>query len=1137
MKKVVFLFVVGMLCASLSAVIYSTPGGGYWNNPATWEGAIIPGPVDDVVVQGPVIVTVGSICLDLTVTTPGSLYNSTSDAMTLTVNGNLDNAGIIRDDYSWNYLKVICKGDFSNTGAFSARDLFLSGSVDQSFYSPGSLGPDNLVDDCLDSDLILTSDISLANTAVNLNGAALILNGRALSVSGGYLAAASVIGGGGSVLSMGNNCYLNYVTIDDIILQGEVQIFHNVVIGNLVNYATVFNKQDDFLTLTVTGNLTNYGTLRNHPSWNAMFVDLGGDLYDYGTISNSKLTLTGDAMHQIYQAPETAPISCATVESPSAIAICQLLSDLRFVNSTLHFHSGFIYMYSGEAGLGISLNGGSLQFAQLYGNAESNLHLVNGAFLNNVSANSLQLYGTVYIADSVSIGDLVNYATVYNYQDNSYTLSVSERLENRGSILNNPSWNALFVNLSGNFYDYGVLGCNRLTFYGDSAILLYQSAEAGAISCVTFESASVGSTYHMQSDLRFSNCDINLNNRHLAMYVGDAGYGLAASGGCLRNCVISGNGTNSVTMSNNAYLTGVSADNLILHGTVFVSDGVTIGDLVNYATVYNYSDNFHILSVTQYLYNFGSMLNHPSWNHLEVFLSGNLYDCGAISVYRFRFDGSGYCSLYQSPGSSDINCAIFESTSSAASYQLLSSLRFTNCGIDFNSQDIILYQYDNAYGLTVSGGYLKNAHLVGAPGSYLTMGGNAHLRDSTADQIVFNGTVQVAGNVVIGRLVNNGTVYNYADNVWILTVDQRLENRGAIFNHPSWNALYLALNGDLYNYGTISNNKITFGGGSLHNLFQGEAAADLHCAFFNVLPESGNFQLRSDLGFDYCSINFGGKNVAMHLERSCYSLNVQGGYLTNATLETQGFSTLEMSENAYLDNIAAGDLILRGTVNVRSAVTFNDVVVYGTVYNYADNWYNMVCNGNLVNYGVIRSHPSWNYMVLHCRGDLANYGTIQCYQTFIDGVVNQYLLIDPGCAISCPGGFYLESDVGAALWFLNGIQQTLSAVLDLGVNPYAQQGVWQPFSGENYGRYVTIGSGLAVTTPENLVIYRSGPELKLRWDQVANAVSYNIYAAADPYGNYTFLDKAFDYDLTDGIVWWEFRPAESCKFFKVTAGN
>src|SRR5690606_29398019 len=123
----------------------------------------------------------------------------------------------------------------------------------------------------------------------------------------------------------------------------------------------------------------------------------------------------------------------------------------------------------------------------------------------------------------------------------------------------------------------------------------------------------------------------------------------------------------------------------------------------------------------------------------------------------------------------------------------------------------------------------------------------------------------------------------------ILTVDQRLENRGAIFNHPSWNALYLALNGDLYNYGTISNNKITFGGGSLHNLFQGEAAADLHCAFFNVLPESGNFQLRSDLGFDYCSINFGGKNVAMHLERSCYSLNVQGGYLTNATLETQGF--------------------------------------------------------------------------------------------------------------------------------------------------------------------------------------------------------------------------------------------------------
>ncbi len=70
----------------------------------------------------------------------------------------------------------------------------------------------------------------------------------------------------------------------------------------------------------------------------------------------------------------------------------------------------------------------------------------------------------------------------------------------------------------------------------------------------------------------------------------------------------------------------------------------------------------------------------------------------------------------------------------------------------------------------------------------------------------------------------------------------------------------------------------------------------------------------------------------------------------------------------------------------------------------------------------------------------------------------------------------------------------------------------------------------------NISIYQNGTNLMIQWDEVDGAVSYNIYAASDPYGTYDLLPEVvYDIDPDDGIVWWEFLPIDTYKFFKVTA--
>ncbi|MDX1740527.1 MAG: hypothetical protein R3178_04500, partial [Rhodothermales bacterium] len=125
-----------LLCVRISyAQIQSTTTGGNWWEETTWTGSQVPGPADDVVVNGPVAVRIGDSCRDLTVSAGGSVFDSPIGAATetLVVNGRLENRGSIEGSLVVNVL-----GDLVNAGTWLPYTTNLDGTGSQALFSEGA---------------------------------------------------------------------------------------------------------------------------------------------------------------------------------------------------------------------------------------------------------------------------------------------------------------------------------------------------------------------------------------------------------------------------------------------------------------------------------------------------------------------------------------------------------------------------------------------------------------------------------------------------------------------------------------------------------------------------------------------------------------------------------------------------------------------------------------------------------------------------------------------------------------------------------------------------------------------------------------------------------------------------------------
>ncbi|HOY83800.1 MAG TPA: hypothetical protein PLQ80_00690 [Candidatus Syntrophosphaera sp.] len=1147
MKKALFALFLIVALAGLAALdITSTEIGGNWDLSTTWIGGVVPGSSDNVTIQGPVLTGYVS-CASLNVTDRGSLLNKPSQSGQVYVSGLCANNGTMAKNTTGNFY-VLIASQMHNAGVFTPTELALQGGAIHYLSGTSPYGPASLTDYYAGSPVHLSSGVDFENTNINLQGAQLYLNGNNLGVYGGRLYQTVVQCGTTSSLTMGNNAYLEYVTFSggNLAFYGEVQIYINVTftsVGLINNYSVLTNRSG----VTITQNLTNgiqtlynYGTIGNSPGGGTLTLNYYGVyLYNYGTLSNYRFAWSRTGTCYIYHDTSAAPISCGTFACTVTSAAYQLLSDLAFSDCSIDLNSRSVLMNNGAENYDVSsVNSSSSKLLQriVFSGNPASVLTVNNARLNTVTCTaSTVTQGTVLLSSSNSFANLTNHGILRNDTTSTLNLPVSGTLvNNSGATITNGA-GPLIITLAGSLFNYGTINHNQLILNNSAQVDLFHSS-ATPISCAFFLSSGSGG-YRLRSDLGFQNCSVDFNLKTVQMHDDSGDYGISVAGASryLQDAILDGGAQSFISLDGGAYMTNVEADQLYFFDDVLIKSGVEIGSLINYADLSIFDDAQYQLLISTRLENHGTISDGVNYD-LMVYLSGDLHNEGSITNRQLNLTGDGVNNVSQSGSSTNFACFFFQVSKTGGHIQLLSDLSFLNSNVLFNAASLVMHDANGSYSITMSGGYFKNALIDGTQGCSLILSNNAWIQDISADQIGFAGTVIAANGVSIGNLINTGNLRDYYG-AYTLSVSQSLENYGTIHDSGT-GTLALSLSGVLHNHGTIANASIQITGASTHELLQGPTAQAISCDTFTVDHASGDLQLLSDLSFQNCSVNLNGKILRMHDGRAIHNLNLNNSLLYGAVLATQGFSTLNFDNNSGLGSVTGQDIIINGTATIVSGCTFENLTVAsGSVVQSGVNIVNLYCNGDLVNHGSIQDNPSlYTDLYLGCRGNLYNYGSMTNHSIHITNTAlrDQYLLF--AGLVSNPGGLVLESNIGTSDWYKSGVLQyegyenitVFSTVLC----------VWKPVSTLGEGRRITISGGAPVSAPLGAEVIREPGMNWLRWNEVSNALYYNVYVSEDPEAEFELLyGYIFDHAPGDGDVWLGIIMDTPAKFFKVTAQN
>jgi len=756
-----------------------------------------------------------------------------------------------------------------------------------------------------------------------------------------------------------------------------------------------------------------------------------------------------------------------------------------------------------------------------------------------------------------------------NYQTNS-TLTVYGNIMSTGWIASHAIYsNHLTVNLYGDLESYynftpgtlNMLGTGNRHWTLDDAYSL--APYLGINIAASIDTVFTGSNVNLSTSNTSYNTLIQGVDAPFVIALGGTGdrvaYNLAISNCTVQNGVILGSGTNSLTWTNtrNGYMRNLTLKdlNLMSGSSVLMLEGVLLNNIISSATIYNYSSNNQSLTLegsfvnngdirsnpssNKSLYagvltNSGSIRNHPSGYTLQTHILGDTVNSGTISCYMLYFDAT--LSHLANPGT--ISSPYLYITAVSAEWVLQNSMAFTNTVINFTGGSTGMLRLNagrTAVTLTMNNGNLRNANLLGGPGARLDGSGTFVLTNSTADEIIVGGLVQIE-NVSIAHLINQGTIRNNSSYNQTLSISQRLDNYGIITNHTSYQ-LFLNLYGDCYDFGWISNYQTSFLANGDQILYQDAAADTLRCPYLYKSSSTGNLVLASDLRTRNTTINLGGHNLQMYRGRSSYGLYMYGGSLSSAYLDTSGYAVVWMAANAYLNAINGNNVVFTGSCYLLGTCQYNNVVNNGTLRNYPSTWGYLHIPGDFTNNGYVYDATSYN-LTLYLGGDFVNYGTTNCYAIYINGTSDQQVLRG---GVLTTAQFYLVSNIGSSLWYLNAAPTGYNgSSINIPISASSVLGQWQPYNQGTltWGRMISIMIPEAPGAPPNLVISCMEGIMTLQWGQVLNAASYRVYESNLPDGSYSlFRDNVMDDNPDDGLVSISFPENTTGRFYKVSSRN
>jgi hypothetical protein len=465
----VFVFLIGFLILMTTFIdaysqIVSSPSGGLWDSPATWEGGIVPGINDSVVIVSVVSVNITTaVCHGLYIANEGILQNHSNGNRTLNIYGSLTNHGIIRNNPSNYYLDINIFGSINNHGIWSNRITTLTGTEDQQVNMSYPFSGTEFVKDATNGKAVINSGISFIGTKIKLNSDTLeFTTGNSFSLEGGYITGGVLFKESLPALEMhlsgGAHIYGHvHVNAPETDLYGEVLIRLNTnsFTGHVNNFGTLSITNNGSFILNIIGNLSNFGIIKNTISYN-LDLNITGNIFNHGKWFNRKTNLTGSTDQFIAFTKKFEGKEFTTSNLASSI-----IANTNLVFDGTNINLNEISLIMPDKGV-LSVQNGYLINAEVTGN-DIHFHSLN-AYCQSVLFNTdLTTHGIVEATSSVDFaGNLTNEGILRCRNYFNHTITVNGDFRNNGFVTNAYQYK-LDINANGNVYNNGIW-TNQYTF-------------------------------------------------------------------------------------------------------------------------------------------------------------------------------------------------------------------------------------------------------------------------------------------------------------------------------------------------------------------------------------------------------------------------------------------------------------------------------------------------------------------------------------------------------------------------------------------------------------------------------------------------------------------------------------------------
>ena len=618
-----------------------------------------------------------------------------------------------------------------------------------------------------------------------------------------------------------------------------------------------------------------------------------------------------------------------------------------------------------------------------------------------------------------------------NNTNSTATLIVSTYVNNEGTI-SDGSNSYLYVHAKGDITQAGEWN-NHTTYLSGTSEQHISCGIENSFSGAYFHSNN-NTNIIADTDVEFIGTQIDLNNENIVLQEGNT---LTLTGGNLRNGTVAANNA-VLNMTDDAYLYNVDIENAELQGTceIYSNEVVFNGTTTVTGVLQNKSGWYYTLTINGDFINNGTIQNNGS-DALYVDISGNIINNGIWQNYDIELIGTSDQHISCLNGNAFTGTYFFGNSSRGNIY-FDTDIEFVGTHIDLNNDNLIL-----AVGttLSLSGGNLRNG-TVAADNAVLNMTDDAYLYnvdienaelqgncDIMSNAVSFSGTTTVTGNLrsrnsyqnwatitLNGDIINNGTISNYGSNANLhidIPVDINITNNGI------WQNYDIELTG-------TSDQHISCPGDSLFAI-----------SYFYGNSSRGNIYFDTDIEFVGTALDLNSDNLIL---QEGNTLTLTGGRLDDGTV-TANNAVLNMTDDAYMQNVDIENVELQGTCQIYSNVVFNGTTtVTGILQNkhsYSST-FTLIVNGDIVNNGTIRNGSTSSSLAIDFLGDMENNGIWQNHNIEPTGTSNQNISCSTGNTFAIT--YFYGNTFGGNVTFTSDVE-FVGTALDLNEgNLFLQEG-------------------------------------------------------------------------------------------------